>query len=117
MLLGLRTVVYPATDLAAATAWYAQVLGFEPYFAEPYYVGFDVGGYELALQPVELLGELPVTYWGVEDADAALALLLERGAEPHAAVREVGGGIRVATVLDPQGSVLGVMENPHFSVG
>ncbi|WP_106402347.1 VOC family protein [Actinocorallia populi] len=116
MLLGLRTIVYPAADLAAATEWYTRLLGFAPYFEEPYYVGFDVGGYELALQPPHLLGgDTPITYWGVPDIGTALARLLEHGATEHGPVRDVGGGIRVATVLTPQGTVFGVIENPHFA--
>ena len=118
MLLGLRTVIYPAVDLAATKAWYAAMLGVEPYFDEPFYVGFNVGGYELGLDPdPEQAGAGPRTYWGVEDADAALATLLARGARSHTMVTDVGGGIRVATVLDPSGHILGIIENPHFVAG
>ncbi len=118
MLLGLRTVIYPAVDLVAAKAWYASVLGVEPYFDEPFYVGFDVGGYELGLDPdPEHAAAGPRTYWGVADADAALATLLDRGARPHTPVTDVGGGIRVATVLDPSGHIVGIIENPHFTGG
>src|SRR5919112_6605989 len=106
MLLGLRTVIYPAPDLAAAKAWYAGVLGKDPYFDEPFYVGFDVGGYELGLNP-EL--EATEAYWGVDDADAALARLVEAGATERPPVTDVGGGIRVATVLEPAGGILGII--------
>ncbi len=119
MLLGLRTVVYHVDDLNAAKQWYMKVLGFPPYFDEPFYVGFNVGGYELGLDPD--LGNLTpggtaVTYWGVKDTSAALARLLELGAEPHENVQEVGDGIRVASVRDPWGNLFGVIENPHFQV-
>jgi predicted enzyme related to lactoylglutathione lyase len=118
MLLGLRTVIYKVPDLAAAKAWYAGILGFEPYFAEPYYVGFQVGGFELGLDP-DMTGVVAgggvVAYWGVADAGAAYDRMLALGAEAHEPTREVGGGIRVATVKDPFGNVLGVIENPHFS--
>jgi catechol 2,3-dioxygenase-like lactoylglutathione lyase family enzyme len=60
MFLGLRTVIYPAPDLAASKAWYTALLGVEPYFDEPFYVGFDVGGYELGLNPDNEVAE---TYW------------------------------------------------------
>ena len=63
MFLGLRTVIYPAPDLAASKAWYTALLGVEPYFDEPFYVGFDVGGYELGLHPETRGAE---TYWGVD---------------------------------------------------
>lgn len=116
MFLGLRTTIYPAPDLAASRAWFSQVLGLEPYFDEPFYVGFEVAGYELALDPAGDPAEGPITYWGVADADVALARLHAAGATPRSEVREVGGGIRVATVLEPGGTVLGVIENPHFAL-
>jgi predicted enzyme related to lactoylglutathione lyase len=118
VLLGLRTVIYPAADLERAKAWYAQTLGIEPYFDEPFYAGFDIGGYELGLDPdPSAAAGGPRTYWGVADDDAALAQLLEAGAEPHGAVTDVGEGIRVASVLDPSGHILGIIENPHFKGG
>jgi predicted enzyme related to lactoylglutathione lyase len=118
MFLGLRTAIYPAPDLDRAKAWYQKALGIEPYFDEPYYVGFEVGGYELGLNPDVRQNE-PGTaggtaYWGVEDAAAAYAHLLAAGAAPHSPVADVGGGIRVATVLDPFGNVFGLIENPNF---
>jgi catechol 2,3-dioxygenase-like lactoylglutathione lyase family enzyme len=114
--LGLRTVIYPSPDLAAAKAWFSGVLGFGPYFDEPFYVGFNVGGYELGLDPNADVGAGTVTYWGVDDADGALAALLAQGARERSAVRDVGDGIRVATVVGPTGSVVGIIENPHFKL-
>lgn len=114
MFLGLRTVIYPAPDLAASRAWFIRLLGAEPYFDESFYVGFTVAGYELALDPHGDPATGPVTYWGVADADTALARLLAAGATPRGEVQEVGGDIRVATVLEPGGSILGIIENPHF---
>lgn len=114
--LGLRTVIYPAPDLAAAKAWFSQALGSGPYFDEPFYVGYNVGGYELGLDPNADLATGPVSYWGVADADATPAELLSRGARERSAVQNVGDGIRVATVLEPSGSVLGIIENPHFKL-
>ena len=118
MIRGLRTVIYPAPDLEQAKAWYTKVLGIEPYFAEPYYVGFEVGGFELGLDPQATpstggTGVLP--YWGVADAAAALARLAELGASLITDVQDVGGGIRVASVRDPFGNAFGIIENPNFS--
>ena len=118
--LGLRTVIYHVDDLEKAKAWYSAVLDTPPYFAEPFYVGFSVGGFELGLNP-DLSKAKPgaggvVVYWCVTDAGAALARLLELGARPHEDVQDVGGGIRVATVLDPFGNVLGIIENPQFKI-
>lgn len=116
MLEGLRTVVYSVPDLDAAKAWYTKMLGQPPYFDEPFYVGFSVGGYELGLLPSETGTAGAVTYWGVPDAEAAYARLLELGAEPQDAVQDVGDGIRVGTVRDPAGNTLGVIQNPHFTL-
>lgn len=116
MFLGLRTIIYPAPDLDASKAWFTGLLGIAPYFDEPFYVGFHVAGYELALDPSGEPNSGPVTYWGVADADAALAQLVGAGASPHEDVRDVGDSIRVATVIEPGGSILGVIENPHFQL-
>lgn len=115
MFLGLRTIIYPAPDLDAAKAWYTRLLGFEPYFDEPYYVGFSVAGYELALDPDRSITDGPVTYWGVSNCGAAWDRLLAAGATARQPVRDVGGGIRVASVADPSGNVVGIIENPHFA--
>ncbi len=114
MLLGLRTVIYHVKDLAKATDWYARVAGHPPYFKEPFYVGFDVGGYELGLIPD---GDGIATYWGTPDINAEHARLLALGGQPNGAITDVGGGIRLASVLDPDGNVLGIIENPHFKAG
>lgn len=119
MIQGLRTAIYRVRDLGRAKEWYASVLGTRPYFDEPFYIGFDVGGFELGLLPEEpgvpRAGNGVTAYWGVEDADAAFGRLLELGAAEHEAVQDVGDGIRVAVVLDPFGNVFGVIENPNFS--
>ena len=118
MLLGLRTVVYKVPDLARAKRWYAEVLGIAPYFDEPYYVGFEVGGFELGLDPdvsTHGPGEGGSTaYWGVADLAAALAQAERRGAVVHAPLQDVGGGIKVGALRDPFGNVVGLIENPHY---
>jgi catechol 2,3-dioxygenase-like lactoylglutathione lyase family enzyme len=115
MILGLRTAIYPVGDLAAARDWYRRVLGVDPYFDEPFYAGFNVGGFELGLVPDGHPGTAgPQPLWGVADAAGALARLLELGARPLDAVAEVGEGIKVAAVLDPFGNRFGFIENPHF---
>lgn len=115
----LMTAIYPVTDLARAKAWYAKAFGVEPYFDQPFYAGFDVGGYELGLMPAEPPAHQPgnagvVAYWGVADCAAAHARLLSLGARPLSPVQDVGEGIKVATVTDPDGNALGLIENPHF---
>ena len=117
---GLRTVIYHAPDLAKAKAWYAKALGIEPYFDQPFYVGFNVAGYELGLDPDA--SSTPggstgvVAFWGVAEAAAEFQRLISIGAKERSAVQEVGEGIRVATVLDPFGNIFGLIENPHFKL-
>ena len=120
MLLGLRTAVYYVEDVGAARDWYSEALGIQPYFDEPFYVGFNVGGYELGLHPTEgksiTRSDVAIAYWGVENAEKALARFLEVGAKEHESVQDVGGGIKVASVKDPFGNVVGIIENPHFKL-
>jgi predicted enzyme related to lactoylglutathione lyase len=114
---GLRTVIYHVTDLAKAKAWYSQVLEQEPYFDQPFYVGYSVGGFELGLVPDSSPGPGgTVAYWGVPDAAAAIKRLETLGATIREPMQDVGEGIRVAAVADPFGNIFGVIENPHFSV-
>ncbi|OFZ69658.1 MAG: bleomycin resistance protein [Betaproteobacteria bacterium RBG_16_58_11] len=121
MLQGLRTVIYGVNDIAHAKAWYSQALGMAPYFDESFYVGFNVGGDELGLNPntppnsAENAGV--VAYWGVEDIAAEFKRLLEIGGKEHSAIQDVGDGIQVATLLDPFGNILGLIHNPHFKIG
>ena len=120
MFLGLRTASYYAPDLDAAKAWYSKLLGIEPYFDEPFYVGFNVGGYELGLNPDAEAGFSGlgggVPYWGVESAEDGYAKLIAAGATSLGPVQDVGGGIKVAVVKDPFGNALGIIENPHFAL-
>jgi predicted enzyme related to lactoylglutathione lyase len=115
MIQGLRTVIYPVTDLGAATVWYRRVLDLAPYFEEPFYVGFEVGGFELGLIPDGEPGASgAIAYWGTPDVAAELERLAGLGATIETPVTDVGGGIRVASLKDPFGNIFGVIENPHF---
>jgi predicted enzyme related to lactoylglutathione lyase len=119
MLQGLRTAVYKVADLDKAKKWYSEMFGIEPYFDEPFYVGFNVGGYELGLDPDMAgvtIGTSPGVYWGVADARAALEQLKAKGAKVHEDAHEVGDGIVVASVFDPFGNVVGIIQNPHFKL-
>jgi predicted enzyme related to lactoylglutathione lyase len=115
-LLGLRTVVYRAPDLLKARDWYTAAFGVTPYFDQPFYVGFSIGGFELGLDPnAPARGDGSSTmYWGVPSLDLALASLLAAGATLHEPARDVGEHIRVGAVKDPFGNVLGLIENPGF---
>ncbi len=113
---GLRTVIYPSPDLHAAKAWWTDALGIEPYFDEPFYVGYDVAGYELGLLPDSTQTDGALTYWGVADVTEAVQMAMAAGAVEHTPISEVGGGIVTATVRTPQGAVLGLIFNPHFTL-
>jgi predicted enzyme related to lactoylglutathione lyase len=119
-LLGLRTVIYQVPDLARAKEWYARVFRIAPYFDEPFYVGFNVGGYELGLHPADARTTVgpggSVAYWGVGDLRATLEELASERVTPFRPVQDVGEGILVAEIADPFGNVIGLIENPHFKL-
>ena len=111
---GLRTVIYPAPDIEAAKQWWTDLLGVPPYFDQPYYVGFNVGGYELALMPDADPTDGALVYWGVTDVRQSVAIAVAAGATEHTPIAEVGDGIVTATVRTPTGSVFGLIRNPNF---
>ncbi|WP_194774624.1 VOC family protein [Pararhodonellum marinum] len=116
--LGLRTTIYMVPDLGQAKQWYATLFETQPYFDEPFYVGFNIRGYELGLlpeeEPVER-GENVLTYWGVDDIQRVYIHMIRNGATPRKPPSNVGGEIEVATVKDPWGNVIGLIYNPHFA--
>ena len=114
-ILGLRTVIYPSPDLEAAKSWWTGLLGIDPYFDEPFYVGFNLAGYELGLLPDGDTGDGAITYWGVDDVAGAVEEALAAGASSHAPVSDVGGGIVTGSVTNPMGMIVGFISNPHFS--
>ena len=117
-ILGLATVIYPVSDLDRAKAWYARAFNTAPYFDQPFYVGFEIGGYELGLLPDEGRPgpDGGVAYWRVDAIDAAVARFLDAGASMVSEAKDVGDGIKVATVADPFGNSIGLIENPHFDL-
>jgi predicted enzyme related to lactoylglutathione lyase len=118
MINGLRTVKYPVADLDRAKAWFTEVFGCAPYFDQPFYVGFSVGGFELGLVPDGTPGtDGSVVYWGVDDIEAEVARIVALGASEHEPIQEVGEGIKVAELKDPFGNVLGLILNPLFDAG
>src|SRR5215475_9350696 len=118
MFQGLRTAAYQVRDLDKAKAWYSNVLGSQPYFDQPFYVGFNVGGYELGLVPEKEAAPnrapAGIAYWGVADAQAAYKRLIDLGATGLDAIQDVGEGILIGAVHDPFGNILGVIQNPNF---
>jgi predicted enzyme related to lactoylglutathione lyase len=115
-LLGLRTTIYPTHDIHETTRLFRGLLGFEPYFEEEFYVGFNVGGYELGIDPHSSMEDGTQSYWGVDDAVAAAEELIEAGAEIVSELNDVGEGIKTAQFRLPDGNHFGIIENPHFEL-
>jgi predicted enzyme related to lactoylglutathione lyase len=111
---GIKTVLHPVSDLAKAKVVYAALLGVEPQADADYYVGFDVAGQHIGLVPGGGPQHMtsPVAYWHVRDIEAKLAEVTAAGASLKEPVRDVGGGRLVATVTDPDGNVLGLLQDP-----
>lgn len=117
MIQGIRTVIYYVKDLEKAKAWYTEVFGKPPYFDKPYYVGFNIEGFELGLHPDsngENFDNNIIAYWGVKDANGVYKEMIEKGCIANEPIVDVGEGILLGTVIDPAGSVFGIIENPHF---
>jgi predicted enzyme related to lactoylglutathione lyase len=110
---GIKTVIYPVKDLAAAKQIFGQLARVEPYSDEAYYVGFKVDGQDVGLDPKGhdkgMIG--PVGYWHVDDIDKTLAALTDAGATVQDPVRKVGGNRRVATVTDPDGNPIALLQD------
>ena len=117
MIRGLRTAIYPAPDLERGKRFYSAALGIEPYFDQPFYVGYAASGFELGLIPDGEPGRTGVqVYWASDDAAAEVERLVSIGAEVHEAVKDVGEGIKVGLVRDPFGNLFGIIQNPHFKL-
>jgi predicted enzyme related to lactoylglutathione lyase len=128
MLRGVTTVSFFAADLAAARTWYTELLGIDPYFERPVdgppaYIEFRLGDYQHELGLVDSryaphdssAGPAgAVVYWCVDDVAATFEKLLSMGAKEHDAPRDRGAGFITASVVDPFGNILGIMQNPHY---
>ena len=111
---GVKTIMYPVTDLARAKAPYSKLVGVEPYMDEPYYVGFNVEDQDVGLDPhghgKGMTG--PVGYWHVDDIEESLQALLDAGAQAQQEVRDIGGSKSLASVKDADGNVIGLLQAP-----
>ncbi len=110
---GIKTVLHPVSDLATAKAVYVALLGVPPQADESYYVGFEAAGQHIGLLPGGGPQGMtsPVAYWEVADIEAKLAAVTAAGATVKEPAHDVGGGRVVATVTDPDGNVLGLLED------
>ncbi|MCK9450958.1 MAG: VOC family protein [Bacteroidales bacterium] len=119
-ILGLRTTIYKVSDIEKARDWYAKAFETEAYFDAPYYVGFNIGRYELGLQPEEgptgEKTESVIAYWGVEKIQEVYDRLLSLGATENEKPYNTGGEMMTATLKDPFGNVIGLIYNPYFKL-
>jgi len=111
---GIRTIIYPVKDMAQAKTLFSKLLGVEPLYDEPYYVGYKVGDQDIGLDPnghkQGMTG--PIAYYHVDDIQKCLQSLLGAGAQVQQAVRDVGGGRLIATVKDPDNNIIGIIQDP-----
>jgi predicted enzyme related to lactoylglutathione lyase len=111
---GIQTIIYPVKDIDRAKALYSQLLGVAPYMDEPYYVGFNVGGQDIGLDPHGYTKGMtgPIGYYHVDDINKSLQSLLDAGAQTQQAVKDVGGGKLIASVKDADGHTIGLIQLP-----
>ena len=111
---GIKTLIFPVTDLTKAKTTFSQLLGVEPYADQPYYVGFKVDGQDAGLDPNGHSRGMtgPVGYWHVDDINETLEALLAAGAETQEPTRDVGGGRLIATLRDADGNPIGLLQDP-----
>ena len=108
---GVKTILHPVTDVAKSKPVYTALLGMEPTSDAPYYVGYEAEGQQIGLVPGGGGQTSPVAYWHVADIAARLADVTAAGATVQASPRDVGGGRLVATFTDPDGNVLGLIQD------
>lgn len=119
-MLGLRTVVYMVDDLQKAKEWYMKAFNTKPYYDTAFYIGFNIGGFELGLHPKENVegsdNGTVITYWGVDDIQNVYNALIDLGATKHEEPNNVGGEIILASVYDPWKNIIGIIYNPVFKL-
>ena len=119
-ILGLRTASYKVGDIRKAKEWYTKAFETEPYFDEPFYVGFNIEGYELGIMPEENPTkdkvESSVAYWGVNEIEKVYNRLIELGASKDQEPTNVGGELMIASIKDPWGNIIGLIYNPKFKL-
>lgn len=114
---GLKAAIYYVDDVNKAREWYNEALRAKPYYEKPFYVGYDIDGFEFGLEPGKAVrGDSPIVYWGVENVEQEFQRLIKLGAAENKPVKVVNGDVKVASVVDPFGNVLGIVENHHIPV-
>jgi len=112
---GLKAAIYYVDDVNKAKEWYNQALRIKPYYEKPFFVGYDIGGFEFGLEPGKAIrGNSPIVYRGVGNVEQELKRLISPGASENKAVKVVNGDVKAASVIDPFGNVFGIIENHHI---
>jgi predicted enzyme related to lactoylglutathione lyase len=111
---GIGTIIYPVKDIARAKELFSRLLEVKPYADQPYYVGFKVGNQEIGVDPNGYSQGItgPIGYYTVSDIKKSLKILLDAGAKVLQDVRDVGGGKLIASVKDPEGNLIGLIQMP-----
>ena len=109
----IQSLVIPVSDLDTAKPVYTALLG-DPHTDTPYYVGYNVNGLEIALNPAARANgqDIVIGYWAVKDIQASVDELVAAGATFASAPIEVGGGTTIATVTDAEGNLIGLISGP-----
>jgi len=117
-MLGLRTAIYKVNEIEKAKEWYTKAFEVKPYFEKPFYVGYNIGGFELGLQPKKSpeTNENVIAYWGVENIQETYDRLIALGATENEKPYNVGRELMTATVKDPFGNIIGLIYNPDFNI-
>ena len=117
---GLRTCIYKVSNIEEAKKWYSTIFETTPYFEASCYVGFNIEGYELGLQPetenISNKTDNVITYWGVDEINLMFNRCLELKATLHESPVDVGEGIMMASVKDPWDNIIGLIYNPYFKI-
>lgn len=114
-ILGLATVIFPTADLQTSKSWWSRALGKDPYFDEQFYVGFELNGFELGINPAASIADGPVAYLRTDNIVRAFSDFIDNGCTIVGGISAVGEGIRVGELRNPEGFVFGVIENPNFT--
>jgi predicted enzyme related to lactoylglutathione lyase len=111
---GMQTVIYPVKDLESAKKVYTELLGSAPAYETPTYVGWNINGQDIGLDPNGAKQGLtaPVPYWHVDDIKTSLEKLVAAGATVQQQPRDIGGGGLMARVKDADGNITGLLQKP-----
>lgn len=110
---GLASIVFPVSDLEKSKTVFSALFGQEPHTDTPHYVGYNVNGLEIALNPNAEGQEYGIGYWNTKDINAEVEALVAAGATVVSPPSEVGGGTTIATVADPSGNIIGLITGPE----